>query len=71
MTPVVVIAVVAIVALLVFLVAAAKRNRRPPDDIDSFRRQIDALSPQARRETSDRMKPSDGRSTGDDDVNGT
>jgi HAMP domain-containing protein len=71
MTPLLVIVAVAVVVMLVFLVVAAKRNRRPPDDIDSFRRQIDALSPEARRETSDRMKPSDGRSTGDDGGNGT
>ena len=47
MTPLVVIVVVAVVALLMFVVAAAKRNRRQPDDIDSFRRQIDALSPRS------------------------
>ena len=71
MTPLVVIAIVAVMGIAVFLAAAAKRNRRQPDDIDSFRRQIDALSPEARRQTSDRMKPSDGRSTGDDGGNGT
>jgi hypothetical protein len=71
MTPVVVLVIVAVVALIVFLIAAAKRSRRKPDDIDSFRRQIDALSPEARRQTSDRMKPSDGHSTGDDGGNGT
>ncbi|HYN33579.1 MAG TPA: hypothetical protein VES40_13215 [Ilumatobacteraceae bacterium] len=71
MTPLVVIVVVAVAVLLLFLFVAAKRNRRQPDDIDSFRRQIDALSPEARRETSDRMKPSDGRSTGEDGGNGT
>jgi hypothetical protein len=71
MTPLVVIVVVAVVVLAVVFVVAAKRNRHQPDDIDSFRRQIDALSPEARRQTSDRMKPSDGRSTGDDGANGT
>ncbi len=70
MTPLVVILAVAVVALLGFVVVAARRNRRRPDDIDSFRRQIDALSPEARRQTSDRMKPSDGRSNGDDGANG-
>jgi len=71
MTPLVVIVVVAVVVLAVVFAVAAKRNRRQPDDIDSFRRQIDALSPEARRQTSDRMKPSDGRSNGDDGGNGT
>jgi len=54
--------VVAVVAILV----SGGRNRRPPDDIASFRRQIDALSPEARRQTSDRMKPSEPTSSGDD-----
>ena len=58
------VAVVAVVA--VFVVAVAGRNRRPPDDIASFRRQIDALSPQARRHTSERMKPPERAASGDD-----
>jgi HAMP domain-containing protein len=61
---VVVVAIVVVVVLVA--VAASARNRRPTDDIASFRRQIDALSPEARRQTSDRMNPSDERSTGDD-----
>ncbi len=52
--------------LVVFVATAARRNRQPPDDIASFRRQIDALSPEARRQTSDRMNPSEQPSTGDD-----
>ena len=56
--------VVGVVALA--LSAAARRNRRAPDDIASFRRQIDALSPEARRQTSDRMKPSERPASGDD-----
>lgn len=64
---VVVIAVIAVVGSVVALVAAAAaRNRRPPDDIASFRRQIDALSPEARRQTADRMKPSERAVSGDD-----
>ncbi len=69
---VVVIAAVVLLAVLVAIVAsAAGRNRRPPDDIASFRRQIDALSPEARRQTSDRMKPSEpapNSDDGDDDI---
>jgi hypothetical protein len=63
--------VAAVGALVAFLAAAAGRNRRPPDDIASFRRQIDALSPEARRQTSDRMKPSERAASGDDGPNDT
>jgi HAMP domain-containing protein len=62
-----VIAGVAVLGVLVaFVASAAGRNRRPTDDIASFRRQIDALSPEARRQTSDRMKPSERPASGDD-----
>ena len=54
-----------------FVATAARRNRQPPDDIASFRRQIDALSPEARRETTARMKPPAGSATDDDGGNGT
>ncbi len=53
-------------ALIAVVAAAAGRTRRPTDDIASFRRQIDALSPEARRQTSDRMKPSERPASGDD-----
>lgn len=54
MTPwIVVIAVVAVVGL--GLVMFVNRRRGAPDDIESFRRQIDALSPEARRPTIERM----------------
>ena len=67
-----VVAVVAVVGVLAaFVAAAAGRNRRPPDDIASFRRQIDALSPEARRQTSDRMKPSERAASGDDGADDT
>ena len=65
MVPLLVVTVV-ILAVLGAAVSYARRNRREPDDIDSFRRQIDALSPEARRQTSDRMNPSERRATGDD-----
>jgi hypothetical protein len=62
-----VIGVIAVVVVVVVIVAARSgRNRYQPDNIDSFRRQIDALSPEARRQTSERMKPSDTRPTDDD-----
>jgi len=64
------IVVIAIVLLAVSIVALvvviAGRTRRPTDDIASFRRQIDALSPEARRPTINRKNPSDDPSLGDD-----
>ncbi|MEM8621462.1 MAG: hypothetical protein AAGF73_17255 [Actinomycetota bacterium] len=42
---------------VVLLVAWLLGRRRTPDGVDSFRRQIDALSPEARRPTIDKIKP--------------
>ena len=66
MTLVFVVGAVVLAVLVVVVAAAAGRRRQPTDDIASFRRQIDALSPEARRQTSDRMKPSERAATGDD-----
>ena len=63
--------VVAVLVVAVVVVAVAAGRRRRPDDIASFRRQIDALSPEARRETTDRMNPSAGPASDDDGDNGT
>lgn len=58
--------------LLMVIVGVVLARRRPrTDDIASFRRQIDALSPEARRQTTDRMKPSEGSANGEDGSNGT
>ena len=74
---VVVLAVVALIALVV------PRMRRQNDAVDSFRRQIDALSPEARRPVIDQVQnaarsetPDDpdnpiGESPGEDGVRGT
>ena len=64
----VIIGAVLLAVVVAVMVTAAGRNRRPPDDIASFRRQIDALSPEARRQTSDRMKPAEPAPSGDDGV---
>ena len=50
-----------VVALLVVVVVVfvALRVRRGRDPVDSFRRQIDALSPEARRPTIDQVKAVD------------
>jgi len=65
-TAAVVVGFLVVGVLVAVIAAAARRNRQPPDDIASFRRQIDALSPEARRQTSDRMKPSERAASGDD-----
>lgn len=64
----IIVAIVAIAVVVVAVVLIAGRTRRPPDDIATFRRQIDALSPEARRRTSERMKPSEQAPTDDDDA---
>ncbi len=52
-----VIVVVVVVGLLVGLLAIRISNRRRPvDGVASFRRHIDALSPEARREVIDRVQ---------------
>ena len=51
---IVVVAGAAIVVLLVFVVVA--RGRRVPDGVASFQRQIDALSPEARRPVVKRLE---------------
>lgn len=56
MIPAIVIAV-AVVALVVVLVAMSRRG--PVDGVESFQRQIDALSPQARRRVVDRVQQID------------
>ncbi len=50
-------ALVAAVALVVVVV----RRREPPDGVEGFRRQIDALSPEARRPVVDRVQELDHR----------
>lgn len=57
--------------LAAVVVLPGGRRRQAPDDIASFRRQIDALSPEARRQTSDRMKPSEHAPSGDDGADDT
>ena len=71
MTVAVIVGFVILGVVVALIAAAAGRSRQPPDDIASFRRQIDALSPEARRQTSDRMKPSERAASGDDGVDDT
>jgi hypothetical protein len=52
-TLVVVVIVAVVVALVLLLIS---RSRRSNDGVDSFRRQIDALSPEARRPVVDQVQ---------------
>jgi hypothetical protein len=61
-----VILVAIVLAGLILIVVAVSRRRGPDDHVDSFRRQIDALSPQARRPTIGTMKPSEPPAADDD-----
>lgn len=49
-------AVVGVVAVVLVVAVAVALLRRRPDPVDSFRRQIDALSPEARRPTIDQVR---------------
>ena len=61
-----VILVAVLIAALVIIVVGLQRRRQPDDHVDSFRRQIDALSPQARRPTIGTMKPPEPPAADDD-----
>ena len=51
------IAAVAVVLLIAIGLVAYKRRPRQDAGLTSFRRHIDALSPEARREVMDRVRP--------------
>jgi len=54
--------------VVVVIVAVIARSRRANDGVDSFRRQIDALSPEARRPVVDQVQNAAGRQPTADDV---
>lgn len=62
---------VLVVAAVLIGVVVWSRNRPGPDGVASFRRQIDALSPEARRPTIQRMRPTDDDPTDEDGSHGT
>ena len=74
MTSGVIIAIAVGLAVLVVFGSVVVRRRGSDDNVETFRRQIDALSPESRRPTidrgtspqDDRMKPPSGPATGDD-----
>jgi hypothetical protein len=61
-----VIAVAAVVLLIVIGLIAYTRRPRQDAGLTSFRRHIDALSPESRREVMDRVRPSE-QANGDPD----
>ena len=54
-------AVVVVVVLAAGLALMRRHTRRPPDGITGFRRHMDALSSDARRDVIDRVRASDRR----------
>ena len=56
MTAAIVVVVIAIVLALAALAFVRIRRSRPIDGVESFRRHIDALSPESRREVIDRVQ---------------
>ena len=54
--------------VVVIIVAAVAKSRRANDGVDSFRRQIDALSPEARRPVVDQVQNAAGRQPSRDDA---
>jgi cytochrome oxidase Cu insertion factor (SCO1/SenC/PrrC family) len=64
------IVIVIVVVVVVLIALAVARSRRSNDGVDSFRRQIDALSPEARRPVIDQVQNAAGRTppNADDDV---
>ncbi|HEY4607831.1 MAG TPA: hypothetical protein VIH06_01460 [Ilumatobacteraceae bacterium] len=53
--------IVAVAAVLIVAILLIAYTRRPKQDagLTSFRRHIDALSPESRREVMDRVRPSE------------
>ncbi len=62
-------AVAGIVVLVAVILLLVRHFSGPSDPVDSFRRQIDALSPEARRPTIDQVRRVD-EDSGETDQNG-
>ena len=62
----VVIVIIAVVVVVAIVVAFALRTRRP-DTVEVFQRQIDALSPEARKPTVEKLQQLDERGDDEDD----
>ncbi len=58
--------IVAAIVVAIVIVALIARSRRANDGVDSFRRQIDALSPEARRPVVDQVQDAADRQSRDE-----
>lgn len=58
--------IIAVAVVVVGLGVLVARRRRAVDGVSSFQRQIDALSPEARRNVVDRVQRLDSESSPDD-----
>lgn len=58
--------VIAIAVVVIGLVVFVARRRRSADGVSTFQRQIDALSPEARRNVVDRVQRLDSEAPPDD-----
>ena len=67
MTVAIIVIVAVVLAITLALVRVVAR-RRPVDGVESFRRHIDALGPEARRTTVDQVQSAAARNAGDDDA---
>ena len=65
-TTVIVLVLIAVVA--VAIVTVMRRNRRVDSSVDSFRRHIDALGPEARRTTVDQVQTAAARDESNDEA---
>jgi hypothetical protein len=52
--------VIGLVVVAGFVALVIARHRRPVDGVTTFQRQIDALSPEARRRVVDKVQQADG-----------
>ena len=71
MSPVVIIVIIVVIVVVAVVLGVGLRSRTANDGVDSFRRQIDALSPEARKPTVDQVKSAErlddvDRADGDD-----
>lgn len=70
MSSTVLLLVVAAIVVVGVVVWAVRRSRSAHDGVASFRRQIDALSPEARRPVIDQVQDAAERQRVDDDADG-
>ena len=70
MSAVVIVIVIVIIVVVAVALGLRLRSRTANDGVDSFRRQIDALSPEARKPTVDQVKSAERPDDDDDRADG-